>query len=196
MRYKLIALTTLASLAFGADLQKGIELYNSKNYGEAVAALNDVVKEEPENADAHAWLGLSLLGEKKTSEAQKEFQKAAELDPKSDRAKVGLARVYIEQKSYDKAKDALSGAGSDNADVPYYQGVASLGKKQYAEAAKQLEKALELNPGNDYAHYYLGVAYSSLKRPDKMVDHFETFLKRQPDAPEAEKVQSVLRAVR
>lgn len=84
----------------------------------------------------------------------------------------------------------------DNAEAPYYLGLAYVGKKNYAEAAKQLEKALEMDPHNDYAHYYLGQVYSSLKRPDKMVDHFTTFLKRQPDAPEADKVRSVLRAVR
>ncbi len=196
MRHTLIAILTTASVVFAADLQKGIELYKAKNYTEASAAFNEVIGEEPGNAEAHAYLGLSLLGEKKTAQAQKEFEKAADLDPKSDAAKVGMARVYLEQKNYDKAKAALDKASDESAEVPFYQGIVSLGKKRYDEAAKLLEKALEMNPENDYAHYYLGVAYSSLKRPDKMVDHFETFLKRQPDAPEAEKVQSVLRAVR
>lgn len=195
MRYAIITLA-MASAVFAADLQKGIDLLKAKNYSEATAAFQEFLNEEPDNAEAHAYLGQSLLGEKKTAQAQKEFEKAADLDSNSDRAKIGMARVQIEQKSWDKAKATLAKASEDNAEVPYYQGIASLGQKRYDEAAKQLEKALEMDASNDYAHYYLGVAYSSLKRPDKMVDHFEQFLKRQPDAPEAEKVQSVLRAVR
>jgi hypothetical protein len=40
------------------------------------------------------------------------------------------------------------------------------------------------------------MAYNGLKRPDKMLTHFELFLKMKPDAPEARKVNSVVRAAR
>ena len=64
-----------------------------------------------------------------------------------------------------------------------------------AAAIDDLEKAMAKNPGNAYAHYYAGVAYNGLKRTDKMVEHFQHFLRLAPRAPEAKKIQSVLRAV-
>jgi len=69
-------------------------------------------------------------------------------------------------------------------------------RKNYEPAISDLETAVERDPNNAYAHYYLGLAYSGAKHPDKMVAHFETFLKQVPDAPEANRVRSFLKSVR
>ena len=53
-----------------------------------------------------------------------------------------------------------------------------------------------MNPENPYAHYYAGLAYNQIKRPDKMLEHFRTFLKLAPEAPEAPKVRALLRGIR
>jgi tetratricopeptide (TPR) repeat protein len=112
---------------------------------------------------------------------------------------VDLARAYVELKDWDKAEAALRAAQEINADNPeihYLRGRVAAARKNYAAAAADFEKAIELNPRHAYAHYYAGIAYNSLKRPDKTVQHFNIFLKLAPDAPEAEKVQSLLRALR
>jgi regulator of sirC expression with transglutaminase-like and TPR domain len=59
-----------------------------------------------------------------------------------------------------------------------------------------LEAYLSKYPEQAYAHYYAGLAYNGVRRPDKMLTHFELFLKLKPDAPEARKVRSVMRTVR
>ena len=69
-------------------------------------------------------------------------------------------------------------------------------RKNYESAIPDLETALERDPNNVYAHYYLGLAYSGAKRPDKMVNHFEIFLKQLPDSPESKRVKSFLKSVR
>ena len=43
---------------------------------------------------------------------------------------------------------------------------------------------------------YAGLSYNALKRPDKMIDHFQKFMKLAAKAPEADRVQSILRATR
>jgi len=40
------------------------------------------------------------------------------------------------------------------------------------------------------------MAYSGMKRPDKMLTHFDLFLKARPDAPEARKVRAVLKTMK
>ena len=80
--------------------------------------------------------------------------------------------------------------------MPFYRGQLALAQKNYKAAAADLEKAIELDPDNAHAHYYAGLAYNGLKRPDQMVKQFQVFLRMAPNAPEAAKVRSVLRAVR
>ena len=83
-----------------------------------------------------------------------------------------------------------------NPAIYHYRGIAKTSRGDYQSAVLDLEKALDLDPSHGYSHYYLGMVYSRLRRPDKMVDHYQSFLKLEPNAPEAARVQSLLRSVR
>jgi regulator of sirC expression with transglutaminase-like and TPR domain len=71
-----------------------------------------------------------------------------------------------------------------------------LHRENHAAAVKALERAIKLDPKKAYSHYYAGIAYGNLKRPDKMAEHFQYFLRLAPEAPEAAKVRSYLRSLR
>ena len=188
-----------AVLAYQADLERGIELYNAKKYAEAEQLLAQVGPDNAGNARLHEYLGLSRLALGKVDDAHAELTRAQDLAPTSDSIKVGLARVFIEKKDFDTAEETLKKAheiNTENADVPLYSGAVKVAKRSYAEAIKDLNEAIARKPDNAYAHYYAGLAYNGLKRPDKMVESFQTFLKLAPDAPEAERVRSLLRSVR
>ena len=183
----------------GPDLERGIDLYNAKKYTEAEQVLTQVIQDNSENARAHEYLGLARLSLGKLDEAYAELSRAQDLAPTSDSVKVGLARVFIEKKDFDKAEETLNKAheiNGDNADVPLYSDALKVAKRNYQEAIKDLNDAIARKPDNAYAYYYAGLAYNGLKRPDKMVESFQTFLKLAPDAPEAERVRSLLRSVR
>jgi len=72
-------------------------------------------------------------------------------------------------------------------------GPEAMAHRAFHEAARDLESFSKSYPDFAYAHYYAGLAYNGMKRPDKMLTHFEMFVKMKPDAPEARKVRSVLR---
>jgi tetratricopeptide (TPR) repeat protein len=205
--------TALESI-LGKTVQEGIQYYNAKKYQEAETALRDVLRAEPNNAQAHYTLGLTLLELQRFAEAADEFNRADKLTPPSnqirmvkgdnsaprrDDIKIGLARAYMGQKQFDKGRMALDEAQrirSDSPDVYYYRGMLNSQQGDYAAAASDFESAIKLNPKNAYAYYYAGLAYNKLKRPDKMVQHFETFLKLAPNAPEAGKVRALLSSIR
>src|SRR5262245_61097189 len=176
--------------AAAQDLDRGIELYRKNDFAEAASALRQVVDREADNARANRYLGLALVEQGKASEAEPFILKANELDP-SGESKAALARLYIEKKDYDQAAAALKEASGE--DVPYVRGLLALNRKQYQDASRDLEAYSQSHPDFAYAHYHAGMAYNGMKRPDKMLTHFEIFLKMKPDAPEARKVRSVLR---
>ena len=195
----LLALSQLLPLIAEDKLSQAIELYESKKYRDAETTLREVLVEDSNNSRARHTLGLVLLELDNAGEAAAELQKAVELGPATDKLQVDLARANVKLKEWDKAEAALKAAEeikSDNPDIPYYHGMVAAARNDYTSAAADFEKAIELNPGNAYAHYYAGLAYNSIKRRDKTVEHLEAFLKLAPEAPEAKKVQSVLRAVR
>ena len=183
----------IAGLAAAEDLDRGIELYRKNNFTESASVLRKVVQEDEGNARANLYLGLALIEQGKGSDAAPFIGKADELSP-SGETKMGKARLAIDRKDFDAAESALKDA--DGEDVPYVRGLLALNRKQYEDAAKELEAYSESHPAYAYAHYYAGMAYNGLRRPDKMLTHFELFLKMKPDAPEARKVNSVIRAAK
>jgi tetratricopeptide (TPR) repeat protein len=195
----LLALSQLLPLIAEDKLSQAIELYESKKYRDAETTLREVLVEDSSNSRARHTLGLVLLELDNAGEAAAELQKAVELGPATDKLQVDLARANVKLKEWDKAEAALKAAEeikSDNPDIPYYRGMVAAAHKDYAASAANFEKAIELNPNNAYAHYYAGLAYNALKRSDKTVQHLDAFLRLAPDAPEAKKVQSLLRSFR
>ena len=47
-----------------------------------------------------------------------------------------------------------------------------------------------------YAYFWRGQAYNGTKQTDRMISDFETFLKLQPNAPEAPTVRQILASFR
>jgi tetratricopeptide (TPR) repeat protein len=187
-----------AAVIFAQSADRGVELFEQRKYGEAERVLRDVVSSEPDNARANLYLGLTRLHLNNVADAEGPLKKADEAGATAD-TKLGLARLYIEQKQLDKADAAIEQAqalNGDHRDLPFYRGMLLAVRSDFKAAAKELDTAIERNPENPYAHYYAGLAYSRLKRPDKMVEHFEAFLRLAPDAPEAAKVKSLLRNIR
>jgi tetratricopeptide (TPR) repeat protein len=180
------------SQALGQDLDRGIEEFRKSNHSEAESLLRKAVDQQGEDARAHAYLALALAEQEKVSDAEPHAKKAEELD--ASIGKVALARIYIQQKKFDEAEAALKEAGTD--ELQYVRGLLNFHRSRHQESADDLEAYLSKYPEHAYAHYYAGLAYNGLKRPDKMLTHFEIFLKLKPDAPEARKVRSVLRSVR
>jgi tetratricopeptide (TPR) repeat protein len=178
-------------LLAAADLDRGKELYEQAKYSEAETELQKVVAENGDNAQARLYLGKALMALGKFDDAAPHLQKADELQA-SGETKLGLAHLYVHRKELDKAEAALKDASGD--DLEYVRGVYNLHRQNYEESAKDLESYLDKKKGNAYAHYYAGLAYNGAKRPDKMLTHFEMFLRMKPDAPEARKVRSVVRA--
>lgn len=197
----LVAMIVALSPLQGAsteDIARARELRDEGKTAEAIEMVSKVVAEVPEFAEAYALLGDLLLADGNLEKAEENYVRSKELGNRSD-AITGLAQVRVKQERFEEAKQMLDEAqanGVETAPVFYSRGVANAGLRQYAPAAQDLERSLELNPSNAIAHYYAGLAYNSLKRPDKMVEHFQIFLKMAPEAPEAARVRSVLRSVR
>ncbi len=77
----------------------------------------------------------------------------------------------------------------------YQQGLALSATQDFTAAAAAFQRASDLDPAWAYPHYYAGLAYSKVKRIDLTAQHFQTFLRLAPQAPERPEVQSIMRTL-
>ena len=199
MRFRLFTLIAVASVCAAADLSQGLEKFRSRDYAGAETELRAVVDAEPENVEALRVLGLALVRQAKGDEALPFLEKASAASPDSGDVKLAQAAAFAAEKQYEKAGelvDAVATMQSDHPELPFYRGMLAVLRKQHKEAVPSLEAAIKQDPENAYAYYYAGLAYSNTKRPDRMVDSFNNFLRLEPKAPEAAKVRSFLKSSR
>jgi cytochrome c-type biogenesis protein CcmH/NrfG len=208
---KILALSAVVLLISGISLQvmaqteKGIELYNSWEFKKAEESLREVLKNKPGDVQAGYYLGMSLLMQEKYKEALDAFQKVkASIDktalsgkagvPDKGQMEISLTRAYLGLKKYREMLECLEAAEKAKAnpsDIHTLRGAYYLEKDDPEDeaAAKELEKALEIDSKNPYAYYYAGYAYLRLGNPKRAVDVFKIFLQLAPYAPEAGKAK-------
>ena len=185
-----------------AQTEKGIELYNSGRYQEAERVFREALKA---NSAANYYLGLSMLQQKKSSEALDIFlevkhsqdrteQGARPPVPSEYQIQLALGRARLGLDQYDEAWKNIELARIEDgtsSEVFMYRGVYYLQQKKHAEAIKELEKAISLDENNAYAYYYAGLARYAMGNGKMAAEDLGTFIKLAPNAPEVEKAKEV-----
>jgi len=75
------------------NINLGVALAQAGKTEEALAALNEAVARLPDNADAHANLANVLMARREWAGARQHYETALRLDPNSNVARQGLARL-------------------------------------------------------------------------------------------------------
>lgn len=131
----------------------------------AQTALSDLLAKFPDDAMAYYFRGLSLDLLKSYDEAERDFQKAAELDAKHRKARMQLAYSAMRKQNYMAAAKRFSDVLQLNdTDGQAYVGRAEalIECYEFKAALNDLERALDLNVVSHEVHYLRGVAYSKL----------------------------------
>ena len=156
----------------------------------------------PDLAEAHSSYAYVLAGQRRWTESENEFKRAIELKPGYANAHYFYALVVlIPEKRIDEAirefKLALEiDPFSTIINTNYGYALAIAGRKQ--EELEQYRKTLEMDPGSQSAHLYLGIEYACEREYGKAVGELEKSDPRlkgvlDPSSKEAF-VRSVIRA--
>ncbi len=205
MFWVFISLMAVIPRQIFAQTEKGIELYNSREYLKAEGVFREALKADSNDTAAHYYLGLSLLEQKKNSEALDIFLKVKKSQDRADRwnrssvpseyqIQLALGRTRLGLQQYDEAWKNIESARIEDgtsSEVFMYRGVYYLQQKKYEEAAKDLEKAISLDANNAYAYYYSGLAYYGMGNGKKAAEDLDTFIRMAPNAPEVDKAREI-----
>lgn len=150
----------------------------------AYAGLNLEPKDPRTRAAIYNLLGLIYDGLEPYSLAEKNYQKAIEIDDTFPLPHNNLGVLYTDQKKYDLAEEAYKKALKLNPKyVGAYNNLGVIYQKQekYKEAEEAYKKALELNPKLAHAHNNLGNVYKDQQKYDLAEAAYQNALKLYPN---------------
>lgn len=171
-------------------LQAGAGHLQRGEFQAAIQKLKSALALDPRSAAGHLLLGQAYLGLRSISliaEAKAELQQALDLDPTLLWAHFYLAKVYIDQGRYDRAKEELETGLQERPNVPHF--LSLLGetnrKMGHPDVAIQLNRqALKEDPNLTPAYYYIALAYMDLKKDDEAIEALERSISSPYVAPE------------
>jgi Flp pilus assembly protein TadD len=138
------------------QLQKGKVLYRGDQDAEAVVALQEAVRLDPDLAEAHFQLGLGYESLDKREEAEAQYKQA-----------VAAYKKYLE-------------ANGDDPEAHYDLGQTYAGLGQYSDAIREYREATRLKENDPNIYYDLGVAYTKLAQYDAAASAFSKSLEIDP----------------
>lgn len=179
---------------------KGLEEMSRKHPDLALPHLEKVVKEIPDFYDGHFNLGLVYQDLSRRTEAATEYRKAHELNPNSARPFLVLGRLFLEEADIEilSATNADTGAKLEAAREAlmeaimrdpklatafYYLGAVDFRSQTYADAERELKRALELDPKLFEARIILINVFVNQKLWQAALDNADTFLLEYPTSP-------------
>ena len=140
-------LTNFSKRPEGSRLN-GLLLYRQGKYEEAKVALETSLKTQP-HLLSYFFLGLSYYGLESYDLALNQFQKALDLNPGFERARILVATILLKQKRVDDAIYEIQKvlrANPKNAYAHNILGSAYLASGEYDKGMAELETATELDP--------------------------------------------------
>jgi DNA-binding winged helix-turn-helix (wHTH) protein/TolB-like protein/tetratricopeptide (TPR) repeat protein len=145
-----------------------------ETFPKAEAAARKALELDDTISDAHVMLGLYKMNyEWNWSEAERELKRAIELDPNNDGAHSEYGSYLIKMGRIDEAivmrKRALDLVPPSTFPVIANLGNAYYFARQYDEAIKYHQRALELNPHFSRSHLAIGQAYVQLGKYEQAI---------------------------
>ncbi|MGC8927353.1 MAG: tetratricopeptide repeat protein [Myxococcota bacterium] len=201
-------MTSLKSNYIDYHLRQGMAFAKEKKRNMALAEFNLVLELDPSNEMAlkekARLIGEGSKTEPQIAMQQKEAQNVKEAERRVEKreeektsqspSKVQKAITKAETQPSPKGKEQPKETESAEPTAEDYttEGNKLLMKNRIAEAIANYQKAIKLKPNLAAAHRSLGVAYTKIGQVDKAAKEYETYLKLQPDAPDANQVRQIL----
>jgi tetratricopeptide (TPR) repeat protein len=153
-----------------------LEEDRTKNGRQAESAFEQSVAAKPSYPEATLALGGLLESTERKEKTQRMYQSFQEKFGPNAAVAEELARIFIEQKDYQRAYDQLAiMEASDATDINVKAKMAFIliEQQKYRDAIVRLEDVLLLEPSSDKIRFYLGAVYEEIKDYKAAVVHFQ-----------------------
>jgi len=188
-----------------ADTVRADVMAHDQRDTEARTLLEAVLHDDPANVPARESMGYIAFRQLNFDEARKWFEEALKLDPQNLLANYYFAGAVIKKGLPDAATQARVESSLRTAIklnpsfAPAYYGLGllfTMQGKNYDEARRWMEKAIEMDPGNVEFRIDYGSLLMRMKKNKDAVDALELALKMARTPEQTAAVENVLQTVR
>ncbi len=152
-----LALASVAGAYTATDYYNaGLQLYNARNYGQAIQYFSAAIQLDPNNAAALQGRANCYYQQGQYQLALDDYQKVEALQPNPQLAAMIQSLQAKVGASAPAAQPPVPGQDS------FAQGTALFQQQQYAQALPLFQKATQDNPRDSKAYYYLGVCQAQV----------------------------------
>ena len=182
----LVAALLLPFLGYSASdaLIKGGDLYEAKQFNEALQQLNAAIEQEPKSAEAYYIRSKVFFALKQKDSAMKDLERSLNLDPDNASARNLRGYQLVEAKKWKPAiKDLTAAIKLKPAWFePYmHRGRAYAKTDQPELAIADFTGALELNPKTPAPYLFRGDVYREQNEDEKAIEDYNRYLAARPD---------------
>lgn len=171
------------------DYQKARQLFEQHQYAQAAAAFSAVEKSHPGQTDAPLFQARSLIQLDRIAEADRVLAPFVESHPQSDDGLSLLAYLRFRENHPRQSLRLFTRAAALKTPISDDFKIVALDYAllhDYDDAARYLQIALRLEPGNLDARYHLGRVRYLQNRFDDSIAAFQTVLRADPHSVRAE----------
>ncbi|CAH2575340.1 UDP-N-acetylglucosamine--peptide N-acetylglucosaminyltransferase 110 kDa subunit [Planktothrix rubescens] len=164
-------------------LKQAADAYGQQNYTQAESIYRQIIKNNPNHAEAYLWLGSAIYYQGKLEEAIINYQKAIQLDPKLAKAYIGLGNALKDQGKLEEA--IVNYQKAIQLDPKFALGYAGLGavlrqQGKLEEAIVNLRQAIQLDPKFAFAYYTLGFALRQQGKLEEAITNYQKAIQLDP----------------
>lgn len=164
------------------------QLYNRRQYAQAVRVCQQIVGARPGNGDAHNILGVSLAAMGQSKEAVAALKRATKINAQAPSYFANLGEILRQSGKMDEAAEALEEAiklDPNNAQALNNLGIIHYEQRKFAQAVDYYRRALQHRPHMAEALNNLGNALRMTGDIDGAVNAYQDALTHRASYPEA-----------
>src|SRR6266705_2807510 len=153
---------------------------------EVIELLQGVIKDDPQWAPGHQFLGLAFAAKNDVAQARRELTEAVKLNPNLAEARTALAAIHLAAGSFDLAIEEAQAAlrlNPRNIKAAGSLGDAYLRKNELDKGQQVFESMAKALPKEPIVLYRLGLI-ARAQRKDEALSYFEQALAANPNAIE------------
>ena len=177
---------------------KGQYYLNEKKYEDGIKIFQEEALSNPDNAEAHYFLGRFHLAENHKKEAIRYLQQAVKISSEKANYHFWLGRAYAANKQPDLARKSYMKAlehDDEHIDALTYLGHSQFRKGEYENALKKYTKVLKLRPDDPLALYNRALILKRFKRTPEEKLAWKEYLTKYTSGAMARKAAQNLNAL-
>jgi tetratricopeptide (TPR) repeat protein len=156
-----------------------------KQFEDAITALNEAVKEKPQDIKTNYYLAQAYDQANQYEKAEETYKLLAQLSPEeADKYYKTILIMYDKAGNLEKAIEAAKSIielKPDSLGDIYNLALMYQKRKRYDEAIKTFNEVLAINPADKYSYSNIGYIYYIQKKYNKSIAAFKKFVELAPD---------------